>query len=161
MIQSIKSESKSMKIKNFVNKTVDFFIKRFIELIGLILVTISILFFISLASYSPEDANFIISDSDISKNLLGFEGSFTSDIFLQSFGVISFLIPLTLFFTAIDIILKKKMIFVIENTFFMILYLITGSIFFKIFYNESFSLTINGNAGFVGNYISGINSFWC
>ncbi len=157
MIQSIKSESKSMKIKNFVNKTVDFFIKRFIELIGLILATISILFFISLASYSPEDANFIISDSDISKNLLGFEGSFTSDIFLQSFGVISFLIPLTLFFTAIDIILKKKMIFVIENTFFMILYLITGSIFFKIFYNESFSLTINGNAGFVGNYISGIN----
>ena len=108
MIQSIKSESKSMKIKNFVNKTVDFFIKRFIELIGLILATISILFFISLASYSPEDANFIISDSDISKNLLGFEGSFTSDIFLQSFGIISFLIPLTLFFTAIDIILKKK-----------------------------------------------------
>ena len=108
MIQSIKSESKSMKIKNFVNKTVDFFIKRFIELIGLILATVSILFFISLASYSPEDANFIISDSDISKNLLGFEGSFTSDIFLQSFGVISFLIPLTLFFTAIDIILKKK-----------------------------------------------------
>ena len=40
---------------------------------------------------------------------------------------------------------------VIESFFFIILYSITGTLFFTVFHTETFWLTINGNNGFVGN----------
>jgi len=42
----------------------------------------------------------------------------------------------------------------LENTFFIILYIIPGSLFFDYFYTDAFVLYINGNGGFVGNYIN-------
>ena len=36
----------------------------------------------------------------------------------------------------------------------MIIYCIVGSLFFNFFHNESFNLYINGNGGFVGNYLN-------
>jgi S-DNA-T family DNA segregation ATPase FtsK/SpoIIIE len=42
----------------------------------------------------------------------------------------------------------------IENTFFIVIYSLFGSLFFNIFYIETFTLYINGNGGFVGNYLS-------
>ena len=48
-----------MKIKNIVNNTLNFVIKRFIELFGLTCSIIGLLLLISFASYSPEDPNFI------------------------------------------------------------------------------------------------------
>ena len=38
------------------------------------------------------------------KKLLGFQGSYISDLFFQSIGLISYLIPLTLIFTGINIL---------------------------------------------------------
>ena len=35
----------------------------------------------------------------------------------------------------------------------MFIYIIFGSYFFTTFYQQSFNLTINGNGGFVGNYL--------
>ena len=86
-----------MKIKNFFGKIVDFTLKRLAELVGLLLVIISILLFLSLISYSPEDPNFIFSEKTEIKNILGFQGSVISDIFFQAFGLISFLVPFTFF----------------------------------------------------------------
>ena len=92
-----------MEIKSLINKTLDFSIRRLFELIGVILVLISIFLFISLYSYSPEDPNFIFNENTEIKNLLGIKGSLISDIFFQSLGFIYFLIPLTILFTGIII----------------------------------------------------------
>mgnify|MGYP006224259457 CR=1 FL=1 len=85
-----------MIFKNYINKIGDFIIKRLAELIGIFLIVTSILLFISLISYSPEDPNFIFPENQEIKNFLGFRGSFVADIFFQSIGIISLLIPFSL-----------------------------------------------------------------
>ena len=143
-----------MIIKNYINKISDFIIKRLAELVGIFLVASSILLFISLISYSPEDPNFIFPENQNIKNILGFRGSFIADIFFQSIGIISLLIPFSLLFTGLTITINKKLIIIIENIFFIILYTIAASFFFGIFYKDTYWLIINGNNGFVGDLMS-------
>ena len=143
-----------MIIKNYINKISDFIIRRLAELFGIFLVGISILLFISLISYSPEDPNFIFPENQEIKNLLGFRGSFIADIFFQSIGIISLLIPFSLLFTGLSITINKKFIVIIENIFFIILYIILATLFFGIFHKDTYWLTINGNNGFVGDLMS-------
>ncbi len=146
-----------MNIKNIFEKSADFTIKRIIEIFGIILIIFSILLLLSFVSYSPEDPNFIFNSEKEIENILGFRGSYTSDIFFQSFGLISYLIPVTLIFTGIYIFRSKKIFILLRNLFYTILYIILGSFFFSFFYKETFWLTINGNGGFVGSYLN--NSF--
>jgi S-DNA-T family DNA segregation ATPase FtsK/SpoIIIE len=143
-----------MIIKNYINKIGDFIIKRLAELVGISFVISSILLFVSLISYSPEDPNFIFPENQDIKNLLGFRGSIVADIFFQSIGIISLLIPFSLLFTGLSITLNKRLIIIIENLFFIILYVITASFFFSIFHQETYWLIINGNNGFVGDLMS-------
>ena len=150
MIQSYKLDSLKMNIKNLSIKTLDFAIKRVAEIIGIFLISISILLFISLATYSPEDPNFIFTENIEIKNILGLRGSYLSDLFFQSIGLISFLISITIFFTGINLIKNKNFLIIIENIFYAIIYTILGSLFFTIFYPNSFLLHVNGNGGFVG-----------
>ena len=143
-----------MIIKNYISKIGDFIINRLAELVGIALVIISIFLFISLISYSPEDPNFIFPENQNVKNILGFRGSFIADIFFQSFGIVSLLIPFSLLFTGLSITINKKFIVIIENIFFIILYIILGTFFFGIFHKETYWLIINGNSGFVGDLMS-------
>ena len=57
---------------------------------------------ISLISYSPNDPNFIFPDNTEITNFLDL-GYYISDLFLQSVGLISYLISLTFIFTGISI----------------------------------------------------------
>ena len=123
-----------MIIKNYINKISDFIIKRLAELVGIFLVASSILLFISLISYSPEDPNFIFPENTEIKNLLGFQGSYISDIFFQSIGIISYLVSITFFITGINIFRNKDLFLIIENLFFSILYCLLGALFFNFFY---------------------------
>ena len=143
-----------MNIKELINKTIDFSIKRLIETTGVSIVLASILVIISLSSYSPEDPNFIYNNNVEIKNILGSKGSYLSDILFQSFGMIAYLIPLTLFFLGFKIIQSKKIFIIIESLFFTIFYLIVGSLFFSKFYPDAFLLSLNGNGGFLGQYIN-------
>ena len=143
-----------MIIKNYISKIGDFIINRLAELVGIALVIISIFLFISLISYSPEDPNFIFPENQNVKNILGFRGSFIADIFFQSIGIVSLLIPFSLLFTGLSITINKKFIVIIENIFFIILYIILGTFFFGIFHKETYWLIINGNSGFVGDLMS-------
>ncbi len=152
MIQSYKIDSLKMDIKSLSKKTLDFTIKRVAEIIGIFLIIASVLLFIALFSYSPEDPNFIFTENTSIKNSLGFKGSYISDLFFQSVGLISFLISFTIFFTGINLIKNKEFLVIVENIFFAIIYSILGSLFLSTFYANSFSLTINGNGGFVGNF---------
>ena len=140
-----------MKIKNFIDNTTKFVLKRLSELVGLILLGLSILLLISLISYSPEDPNFIFPENAEIKNLLGIKGSFTADILYQSIGLISLLIPISFFFISLSVIIDKKILHIVESLFFIILYSITGTLFFTTFHTETYWLTVNGNNGFIGN----------
>ena len=97
-----------MKIKNIIDKTGSFIIKRLSELVGVSLLIFSILFLVSLFSYSPEDPNFIFPESAEIKYLMGSRGSYISDIFYQSLGLISLLVPISLFFISLKVIIEKK-----------------------------------------------------
>ena len=144
-----------MNIKNIANFILIFTINRLIEIFGIVISLIGLILFIALISYSPSDPNFIFPDNTTIKNFLGFQGSYTSDLFFQSVGLISFLIPVSLIFTGVNIFKKKEIFLLIENTFFIIIYSIVGSLFFNVFYNNSYDLYINGNGGFIGNYVGG------
>ncbi len=154
MIQSVKFDSFSMNIKKIANITFTFVVKRLIEISGAIFSILGILLLISLISYSPNDPNFIFPENTKIENLIGFRGSYVADLFFQSIGLISYLVPLTLIFTGISIFRKKEFFLFIENTFYIIPYSLIGSSFFGYFYNNNFKLYINGNGGFVGNYLS-------
>ena len=143
-----------MIIKNYINKIADFIIKRLAELIGLFFIAASVLLFISLISYSPEDPNFIFPENQSISNILGLKGSFVADIFFQSVGIVSLLIPFSLFFTGLSITMNKKLVLLIENIFFIIIYTILATFFFGIFHQETHWLLINGNDGFVGDLMS-------
>jgi len=147
-----------MDIKSLSKKSIDFTVKRIAEIIGVFFILISILLFIALLTYSPEDPNFIFTENIVIKNLLGSKGSFTSDLLLQSIGLISFLLSFTIFFTGINLTINKNFLIIIENFFYSIVYSILGSFFFTTFYPDSFSLTINGNGGFVGIFFQ--NTFF-
>ena len=146
-----------MEIKKFTSSITNFIIKRVIELFGVVLIILSILLFAALLTYSPQDPNFVFSNNNNINNILGFKGSIVSDFFLQSIGLISFLVSLTIFFTGTNIIIKKKILIILENLFFTIIYSIVGTLFLTFYYKNSFWLAINGNGGFVGKFIS--NSF--
>ncbi len=142
-----------MDIKKNFNKTLDFTFKRIIELFSILLILLSILLLLSFLTYSPDDPNFIFPKNAEIKNLLGFTGSYISDLFFQSIGIISFLIPITIFFTSINLFKNKKLVILIENIFFSVLYSVFGCLFLSVFYDNSFWLIFNGNGGFVGNFL--------
>ena len=153
MIQSDKLDSSNMDIKKIANTTLHFTINRLIEILGIGVLSIGLLLLIALTSYSPDDPNFIFPENTVIKNLLGFYGSYISDFFFQSVGLISYLVSFTLIFTGINIFRSKDLFLIIENIFFIIFYLIFGSLFFSFFYKNAFILYINGNGGFIGNYL--------
>ena len=143
-----------MNIKKTANFLLNFAIKRLVEIFGILIFLIGLMLLISLFTYSPEDPNFIFPENTQIKNLLGFKGSFTSDLFFQSVGLISYLISFTFIFTGINIFRTKDFFLIIENNFFAVLYSIFGTLFLTHFYSNTFSLYINGNGGFIGGYMN-------
>ncbi len=154
MIQSDIIDSLIMNIKKITNTALKFALNRLIEIMGISVIILGILLFVSLISYSPNDPNFIFPENTEINNILGFQGSYVSDIFFQSFGLISYLVPVTFFFTGINIFKNKNFFLIVENIFFVVFYLFFGTIFFSYYYENSFDLYINGNGGFVGYYLN-------
>ena len=116
--------------KKLANNTINFGINRIIETAGITFVIIGLLLLVSLATFSPDDPNFIFPDNTEIKNLLGFNGSYTADLFFQTFGLIALLIPFTLIFSGINIVLNKKIFLIFESIFYSVLYSLFGSIYF-------------------------------
>ena len=143
-----------MDIKKTASLFINFTIKRLAEIFGIMIFIAGLLLFLSLITYSPEDPNFIFPDNTKMKNILGFQGSFISDLFFQSIGLISYMFSVTLIITGINILRVKEFFLIIENIFFAITYSVFGTLFLSHFYLDSFNLYINGNGGFVGNYFN-------
>ena len=119
-----------MDIKNSANLLINFTIKRLAEIFGVIVSSCGIFLLIALLSYSVEDPNFIFPSDTKIKNILGFQGSFISDLFFQSLGFVSYLFSITLIISGVNIFRSKEFFLIIENIFFSIFYLIFGTLFF-------------------------------
>ena len=143
-------------------KTNSFIKHRLIELIGISLISVGLYLLISLVTYSPNDPNFIYRPENTEvKNFGGFYGSVISDFLFQSIGLVSFLITINFLDLGYQTITSKKKSINIQNSnkknisriFYILIYIIFGTIFLNIFYNNSFWLIDNGNVGFVGHTI--------
>ena len=100
------------KINNFTKN-------RLIEILGVVLIFISVFLFASIVSYSPSDPNFIYSPENKQiNNIGGFYGSVISDLLLQSIGLISIFLVVNLFFWGIKLIIKKTIYNFIAKIFF-------------------------------------------
>ena len=143
-----------MNIKKTANLLLNFTIRRLAEIFGVLVSLTGGMLFLALITYSPNDPNFIFPENTKIENLMGFQGSFISDLFFQSVGLMAYLIPFTLLITGANILKTKDFFLIIENNFFTILYLISGTLFFIQYYSDTYSLYINGSSGFVGQYLS-------
>ncbi len=143
-----------MNIKKTANLLLNFTIKRLAEIFGLLTSLAGGMLLVSLITYSPNDPNFIFTENTKIENLMGFHGSFVSDLLFQSVGFMAYLIPFTLLITGINILKTKEFFLIIENNFFTILYLISGTLFFIHYYSDTYSIFINGTSGFVGQYFN-------
>ena len=122
-----------MNIRKTANLLLNFAIKKIAEIFGIVVFGAGTLLLIALITYSPEDPNFIFPDGTEIKNLLNFQGSFVSDLFFQSIGLVSYLISITLVVTGVNVFRSKNLFLIIENIFFTILYCIFGGLFFGFF----------------------------
>ena len=136
---------------NIYNNIIDFLKKRSIEFLGLLLITIFVFFIVSLVNYAPDKATIIFkSDSFNNDNFISVYGNLIADFFLQSFGLISFFLAVSIFSWGINLIIKKKINNIINKIFFTVVYIISGCLFIYITNNNSFWLIDNGNSGFLG-----------
>ena len=136
---------------NFLNSVTNFLKKRTFEFIGLILISTSIGLAIAFTTYSPEDPSFVYGDREFEiKNFFGIYGSSIADFLLQSFGLVSFLILANFLFWGINLIIQKEIKRIVLKLFLVVSYLVLGTIFIYITFNNSFWLIDNGNSGFVG-----------
>ena len=139
---------------NFLNSLTNFLKKRTFEFVGLLLISLGLALTISFATYSPSDPSLVYGESSSEiKNFFGIFGSKISDFLLQSFGLISFLILLTLISWGLKLIFEKELKNIIYKLLFLVLYLIFGCTFVHITFNNSFWLIDNGNSGFVGELV--------
>jgi S-DNA-T family DNA segregation ATPase FtsK/SpoIIIE len=135
------------KFTNFVKN-------RTIELIGLCLVFIVLLLSVSFLSYSPNDPTLIYGTDTIKiNNLLGIYGGMVADFLLQSLGLTSFLILITILSWGIDLIIKKEIKRLKYKILHLFLYIFFTCVAIYTTYNNSFWLIDNGNSGFVGQIL--------
>jgi S-DNA-T family DNA segregation ATPase FtsK/SpoIIIE len=139
-----------MIYKNFIN----FLKNRTIELMGLSLVFTALLLSVSFFSYSPDDPTFVYGVKlDSINNLLGIYGGIIADFLLQSFGITSFLIIITIISWGLNLIIKKELKKMKYKILYLFLYIIFSCLFIYATYNNSFWLIDHGNSGFVGQII--------
>ena len=134
-------------------KFAEFIQKRLLELGSLVIIFISIGFFIFLINYSPAGEEISKQEYNFLIYYIKIIGNFLSDFFLQSFGLAAFLFPACVTIWGLRILFFK----VLNNISLKILTLVASTIFLAVsislYKNESFWLFYNGNGGFLGNAI--------
>ena len=146
---------------NFLNSVTNFIKKRTFEFLGLILIFTSVGLAVAFSTYSPEDPSFVYGDREFEiKNFFGVYGSSVADFLLQSFGLASFLLLANFLFWGFNLVIKKEIKKLVLKLFLVVAYLILGTIFIYITFNNSFWLIDNGNSGFVGKIGYNFLSTW-
>ena len=136
-----------------MDKVVNFIKLRLIEIAGLTLVATGIFIFYSLITYSPANPTVIFPESADPRSLLIRYGASFADFVLQAFGLVAFGLCVNFMTWGGKLGVDKKITNIWFLFLFIVFYLIFGSIFFKIYSDQSFWLPDNGNGGFLGTYV--------
>ena len=139
-----------------IPKLLAFFFSRLIEVLAILFIVSSVLYFLSLVSYYPDDPNFLHSEKKVIVNYLGFKGSVIADFIFQSIGLVGYFFTINLFVWGFSAFKSKNFDFLIYNLFYTSIYFIVGATSFSIYKDQSFTLHSNGNGGFVGKLIKDI-----
>jgi len=137
----------------------------YVDIVALVLLCTSILVFLSLISFSPEDPtlfNSAVVSKMVSKNLMGNFGAHLSALLLHFFGYASYLIPVFFVFMATTLFLKGNFKqFLIQIPMF-IGELIVSSVLFSsvftdfVFISSDVPLEYESAGGVIGNTIKGV-----
>src|SRR5262245_52130613 len=71
--------------------------KRLNEVAGFVFLSLGITALLSLVSYRPQDPSWNTASEVRPLNLVGYPGSYFSDLLLQTFGIAAFLFPVLIF----------------------------------------------------------------
>jgi len=74
--------------------------RRFNEVTGFLLLSLGLLTLLSLVSFDPRDPSWNTAAKSLPLNLIGYVGSYLADVFLQTFGLIAFILPVLAFLLA-------------------------------------------------------------
>ena len=136
-----------------MHKILIFLKLRLIELIGLSVIILAVALAAGNWTYSPEDPTYIYNNSEtVLNNIFGIYGAKISDFFLQSFGLTSFLFSIMFFAWGVRLVAKKE-INLTWRILFWIIYTPASCLYLFLYYQNSFWLVDNGNAGFIGEII--------
>ncbi|MBH44393.1 MAG: cell division protein FtsK [Gammaproteobacteria bacterium] len=145
--------------KKFINNNKLTPIKR--ELIGFLMLVVSLLFFVSIYSHDSSDPNFFSSGiASTVNNYIGVVGAYISHFFFQIFGEFSYIMPFFLFFATLQTFRESKMETSSIKKFLNIslLFLIFTSSCILLHFIGLSSIDESGNinyyGGFMGNYLS-------
>ena len=135
-----------------LQKVLNFLKLRLIEVSGLVILTFSIFYLYSVATYSPENATLITPGKTEDLILLNYS-FYISDFLLQAFGLSCFLLFVNFFIWSWLIIIQKSVSNITFKFLFIVIYLSFFSLGLKILFDQSFWLPDNGNGGFLGAYL--------
>ena len=135
-----------------LQKVLNFLKLRLIEVSGLVILTFSIFYLYSVATYSPENATLITPGKTENLVLLNYS-FYISDFLLQAFGLSCFLLFVNFFIWSWLIIIQKSVSSITFKFLFIVIYLSFFSLGLKILFDQSFWLPDNGNGGFLGAYL--------
>ena len=135
-----------------LQKVLNFLKLRLIEVSGLVILTFSIFYLYSVATYSPENATLITPGKTEDLVLLNYS-FYISDFLLQAFGLSCFLLFANFFIWSWLIIIQKSVSSITFKFLFIIIYLSLISLGLKILFDQNFWLPDNGNGGFLGAYL--------
>ena len=101
-----------MQLNSLLGNIADFMKKRLIEFFGLMMIVFFFIFTFILAIYSPENTTLIYKTENLEfVNIFYYYANVIADFFLQSFGLMSFLIGICILSWGVNLIVNKR----IEN----------------------------------------------
>ena len=135
-----------------MQKILNFIKLRLTEAAGLVILALGIFIFYSIITYSASNPTIIFPENADSRDIITKYGANFADFILQAFGLAAYGLAINFFAWGGKLTIEKRITNLWLQLLFIIFYLVFGSLFFKIFYDQSFWLPDNGNGGFVGSY---------
>ena len=135
-----------------MQKILNFIKLRLTETAGLVILALGIFIFYSIITYSASNPTIIFPENADSRDIITKYGANFADFILQAFGLAAYGLAINFFAWGGKLTIEKRITNLWLQLLFIIFYLVFGSLFFKIFYDQSFWLPDNGNGGFVGSY---------
>jgi len=136
-----------------MEKLLNFIKLKLTETAGLFLFLVGIFIFYSIVTYSPSNPTIIFPDASDGGIWIIKYGANLADFILQAFGLTAVGITFNFCCLGGKVGIQKKTGSLWLQFLFIALYLTFGSLFFKLYGDQSFWLPDNGNGGFLGSYL--------